>query len=488
MVIEINNFGPIHSFSFDLEKDFHVVYGKNNIGKSYAISVVYIILKSFISSNKTFLPLFLLSNQGKTGKKLDSVIAKVREKANHTSSDSISFKNDFEKILKGFLEVDGGVISDIQEALENSFALENIQNKFSKKAASILIKFSDLSFSIKFSPNGKLFIDNVKFGKKCIIKIAQTNQAIEPADTELRFYLNRKELDNSIETLKSDIWNVAMTEVSYLFAEARAIYNEVYFLPASRSGIYEAMNIFSSIMVRLSQLRHVLNKKIDIPALAVPTSDYFLNLSTIKSSKITDVYSRFASEIEEKILNAEILFNEETKKLEYVNKKINLRLDLSETSSMVSEIAPIVAHLKYIINEKRDSDELGSQIISERGLPTSKEDSSKAAKILFIEEPEAHLHPEVQVELLEIFSRMLKHNIKIVLTTHSNYIFNKVNNLMIKDEINYKDAAIYHLVSTEKGSVLDEKSIPSDTGIVDENFVYTAEKLYNERLEIYKNQ
>ncbi|OQX13783.1 MAG: hypothetical protein BWK80_42500, partial [Desulfobacteraceae bacterium IS3] len=48
MIIKIKNFGPIKEFEIDLSKDFSIIYGKNNIGKSYAVSVVYLILKYFI--------------------------------------------------------------------------------------------------------------------------------------------------------------------------------------------------------------------------------------------------------------------------------------------------------------------------------------------------------------------------------------------------------------------------------------------------------
>ena len=48
MKITLKDFGPISHFEFDLEKDLHVIFGKNNIGKSYAITAVYLILKNLI--------------------------------------------------------------------------------------------------------------------------------------------------------------------------------------------------------------------------------------------------------------------------------------------------------------------------------------------------------------------------------------------------------------------------------------------------------
>ena len=62
MIIELQNFGPIKSFKFDTSKDMHAIFGKNNIGKSYAISAVYLILKGLKNiSNNLFMRLELLN-------------------------------------------------------------------------------------------------------------------------------------------------------------------------------------------------------------------------------------------------------------------------------------------------------------------------------------------------------------------------------------------------------------------------------------------
>ena len=53
MIIELQNFGPIKSFKFDTSKDMHAIFGKNNIGKSYAISAVYLILKGLKTFSRT---------------------------------------------------------------------------------------------------------------------------------------------------------------------------------------------------------------------------------------------------------------------------------------------------------------------------------------------------------------------------------------------------------------------------------------------------
>jgi len=51
--------------------------------------------------------------------------------------------------------------------------------------------------------------------------------------------------------------------------------------------------------------------------------------------------------------------------------------------------------------------------------------------MLIIEGPEAHLHPKVQIKLLEHFAALTELGVKVVLMSHSNYIFNKTSNLII---------------------------------------------------------
>jgi predicted ATPase len=106
--------------------------------------------------------------------------------------------------------------------------------------------------------------------------------------------------------------------------------------------------------------------------------------------------------------------------------------------------------------------------------------------ILFIEEPEAHLHPKIQVQLMEIFAELTKVGVKVVMTTHSNYMFNKLSNMLLKKEIEVDKVGSYHLVMTDKGSVVNPDMQATEEGMEDHNFVDTAEELYNERLLAYE--
>ncbi len=128
---------------------------------------------------------------------------------------------------------------------------------------------------------------------------------------------------------------------------------------------------------------------------------------------------------------------------------------------MYTELAPLAAFLKYIINENEKA-------------------------LIFIEEPEAHLHPEVQVKITKLFAALADYGIKIIISTHSSYIFGKINNLILEKKIDYEKVGSYMMDMTDKGSIVSDTMVADSGGIIDENFVDTAEKLYNERIDIYE--
>ncbi|MFK7946083.1 MAG: hypothetical protein AB8G11_00720, partial [Saprospiraceae bacterium] len=98
-----------------------------------------------------------------------------------------------------------------------------------------------------------------------------------------------------------------------------------------------------------------------------------------------------------------------------------------------------------------------------------------------------HLHPEAQVELMKIFADMVQNsNIKLILTSHSDYMFAELSNLILGKKIDYQRIAAYHLVMEEGGSVDAKDMEVNEEGILDYNFVDVSEKLYNERMELFE--
>ena len=103
--------------------------------------------------------------------------------------------------------------------------------------------------------------------------------------------------------------------------------------------------------------------------------------------------------------------------------------------------------------------------------------------ILFIEEPEAHLHPNNQVKLMEIFTELTNAGITLVMSSHSNYVFNKLNNLVLSGKLDYQIYQPIYLEKGVEGSISKPMHI-DECGADDENFIDVSEALYKEREQI----
>ena len=115
------------------------------------------------------------------------------------------------------------------------------------------------------------------------------------------------------------------------------------------------------------------------------------------------------SQIEEIILGGSILMDPadppeyQYPRLAYRPKDWESKLPLVNTSSMVSELAPVVLHLRHVVNP---------------------------GDVLIIEEPEAHLHPAMQVQLMRQLAAMIKAGIHMIVMTHSGWVLEELANLV----------------------------------------------------------
>jgi predicted ATPase len=468
VIITIENFGAIKYFQFDTEKDLYLIFGKNSVGKSYAISLVYLILKNM--ADPIISPLYKIYFSNDT---INNEIEKIYQDFYEDNIKEINISTYIEKHLTFYFNK---ILPEyINKSLINTFGnILDLENKISTEKLKITITvtntregfYSNTILSIVLGVNDKqnksiLEIISCHCNKKFFIKnvIFCKNLSLNEIDTNHYISFFSKEY-NKEHFIRSHHDTVAKL-VSMFFNESREKNRVVYYLPASRSGLYQALSAFGQIMAELVKNRHLISKPITLPAISEPVADYFLYLSTINTFKQSDNgFINYTNEIEQEILKGVVEFNDESKRIFFTPNETSLKLDLSSTSSMVSEISPIVSYLKYILYP----------------------DISKP--IIFIEEPEAHLHPETQVKLMEVFAKMVKDNkIKLVMTSHSNYIFNKASNLVMDNKIDKEKFAAVLFEPTPEGSVA--KILETDEyGIEDENFIDTAESIYEEKIEL----
>ncbi len=162
----------------------------------------------------------------------------------------------------------------------------------------------------------------------------------------------------------------------------------------------------------------------------------------------------------------------------YDSKTDHVSVPMYMASSMVNEIAPFVLAL------------------SSAGMYNG----------FIIDEIEASLHPQKQLELVRFLNRLSNRGLKLILSTHSDTFVSKVNNLYLlsnyvkqnkekdvlekmgleKEDLMSPDKLfVYEFVSQPNGKSI-VKEIPGDskTGFQFDLFTESAMHLYNEALEI----
>ena len=465
MFIEINNLGPIREFRADLRKDLICIFGKNNIGKSYATSIIYLIIKNILKAKSHQKHIFdALRNGGMEGRR---VVERVEAAINalRNNKDEVTITEELAYLAK--YAVQHFFMENIQQSLWTTFNdLATLRGRRRQDAPRIACVTDSFKIVIKIFESD-IVLEDVIFLKKIMIKIQKNNNQSFSIRCECPdcFVFT---LDGQIDSnLSKDI--LISEFISKFYQELTQNIDGVYYFPASRSGLYQSLNAFSQIFAELSKNRRGFKSgRVDIPSIPEPVSDYFLGMSTIQTrNKAGNApIAEIVKEMERQILKGDVKFNEADKKIYYAPHRTGLNLTLSMTSSMVSEITPIVSYLKYII------------------AYSPKANDSKS--VFFIEEPEAHLHPEAQILLMEAFAKLIKENVKIIFTSHSNYMFNKINNLILNGDIPLDAAEAIVLENGPKGS-FSKTSAKDEFGIEDENFIDAAEGLFNEKMLIIES-
>ena len=103
--------------------------------------------------------------------------------------------------------------------------------------------------------------------------------------------------------------------------------------------------------------------------------------------------------------------------------------------------------------------------------------------ILFIEEPEAHLHPANQISLLKSFVKLSHLNVQLIMASHSNYLFNQLNNMVMDQQLD-QTSYLPLLMREQNHTTISEYMNMDEFGVDDENFADVSSQLMEERDEI----
>lgn len=243
------------------------------------------------------------------------------------------------------------------------------------------------------------------------------------------------------------------------------------YLPAARSGLMQSHKILAGTLIRWSSLAGL--EDLRIPTMSGIVTDFLSELIEIEPNYKSSFF-KMGQELESGILHGSVDVDMESSGYpELIYRTAAGDFPLTRTSSMVSELAPIVIYLK--------------QILTTRDL-------------LFIEEPEAHLHPTSQVLLAKVIAALVNAGLQIGLTTHSEFFLQQLNNSIVAGDLpeqrvretNFEPdlrlspdlVAAYKFTPGLKGTSVEKISAAGREGITESGFDSVAEMLYNQTVEL----
>lgn len=379
---ELDYFGPIKKLNCEIElKDLTIFMGDNSAGKTLLASLFYNQSRILKSSP------IIIKNIGTIKSDINNIdfIKNLKEKF-----DYILPKEKLEKVFEYKLNIDENDIPPLVNALHKlmNYLTSNI---VAQDYESIINKKTTIAFEHDY--DFESCIDD-----KIIVSFLNNKITFQIEDKELTIENNEgKEiiLDRMISFIIETVFKKLLQ---------KEVYDNTAYIPAARTGLMKSYNIIAESVLDLNKSKfQLMQKNFDF---TLPELDFVRKLVLKGESKSSKVISF----IEENILNGKVTLDKDTNEFNF---KINEK-DISKKlySSTLTEILPLILFLKkgYI----------------------------KKGTFLIIEEPEAHLSLKNQELMAQVIIKLIKIGVKILITTHSEYLIYIFNNMIKLDTIKNK--------------------------------------------------
>ena len=251
-----------------------------------------------------------------------------------------------------------------------------------------------------------------------------------------------------------------------------------YYLPADRAGVMHAHQVAVRGLIA-SASRVAPRRDSQMPVLSGVLGDFLEKLVDLASltRRKPEGDNDLALRMEQALLRGTVRV--ERSEIDYpsfVYRPTNWKRDLPlmNASSMVSELAPVVLYLRHVV---------------------------RPGDLLIIEEPESHLHPAMQVEFVRQLAAAVKSGIRILITTHSEWVLEGLANIVRLSELpearrkgiasaefalNPDEVGVWRFEPSleESGSVVNKSLLNVEFGTFPSGFGDISENAYNEYAEI----
>ena len=405
----VKDFGPIAEATVEL-RPLTILVGASNTGKSYLAILLYA-LHRFFGAGGTRMRSTHTSQRPPANEQLEKAIEWFRSLDTPNSQNRVDFAlpDTVAALVRPVLEDVGNLAPLLDAEIGRCFGVADTQSLIrhsGRKAAQVALRRR------MYPQSGHEQTVSCGF---TVTRSAQLRVSV-PADVPLRVQVDNRStrwlLDSMIgpsRTRESDwIFDLADLVLPYVVG---TVHRPVHYLPADRAGVMHAHRVVvSSLIGRAS--RTGLGVESSLPALSGVLADFLERLIELGDPmQPQGVAAQLAERLEENILEGAVGIRPSAvgyPSFHYQPANWKTELALMNTSSMVSELAPVVLYLRHVV---------------------------RPGDVLIIEEPESHLHPAMQVEFTRLLAAVVRLGVKVVVTTHSEWVLETLANLVRLSEV-----------------------------------------------------
>ena len=436
--LEASNLGPLAEAAVDL-RPLTVFVGPSNTGKSYLATLLYALHRSFserFPASPVGRDLFTRLIWG--GTDLDEATSRdLRDWLSRAEAEegAAPFPSSLESAVRRSIEQPLGLAQGLADKVRWCFGVDSLERlvRHGQRAATRVslriprpsssgnldYRFNshsdDISLSGRIGGQPSVFGDCTPDSLESVLKEMQNpllslGMVSEPGAD--------RDLDRLLRLL------TVRVRQSLLHPFQRS----AYYLPADRTGVMHSHRVVVSSLIR-SAGSAGLRPTDDLPLLPGVLADFLDQLLTLgrpqalfpaAAVRPSETIQPLAERFEQAVLRGAVRTDSTAANYpEFLYRPAGWRRDLplTQASSMVSELAPIVLYLRHLV---------------------------RLGDVLIIEEPEAHLHPAMQVEVTRRLAELVEAGVRIVITTHSEWVLEELANLIRLSQVDDRREPALH--------------------------------------------
>lgn len=472
--LRVKNFGPIVEAEVEM-RPLTVFVGPSNSGKSYLAGLLYAMHRNSAWAKLMKGDLFRRWAPG--GPKVELPDSVIRPMHSWLTAP------------EGVPVLPRGLMADLREASERWIAPlvgDEVRRAFG---------VADLNQLRRWSSSGGAVIEwsgqkAATPGSTARLDLLGSSLSVSISDLPSISFDDYGDWRHTLETSPKDkdiknLWiSIVATEVILILLEKgfSSTLHRAFCLPGDRDSLLRYREAVVGNLIRNASTVEPKPAVRATPTLPGIAADFLEEVGWSDLEGVSVEYPDLSEKVERNLLDGVIRVNRPVGSPEFLYRAKapgSEEIPLARTSSMVSGLAPLALYLRSLIHY---------------------------GDVLIIEEPEAHVHPEKQVEIARQLARMVRDGIRVVITTHSEWLLEQLGNLIQlsqleekrRAEFEYADRSadrsldprevgvwLFRKDSERGGSLVEEIRVDPEEGAFPTDFGPVREDLYNENAAIY---